>query len=974
MAVGIVITLLTLLFLFIFIKQQRQALSDTIHSEQYSLQKQITLLVNQTSKNYKSRILSLITSKTKVMNAFAAGDREKLLQQSEELLEIFKKENIYFKSLFFIKPDNIVFFRVQSPELYGDDVSFLSPMAKESTQTQKMHYGFEIVKHGLQYRIVHPVFVDKKFIGLIGFGLDAAFFLDQLNKTNHDHLHEHSIIEAGIALFFPKIELSKTILLDKAYKTIGNHAVFSCGNPYFQELPEDLDLEKEIQQIKLNGITHALIHSADFMNFKGDVIAGGLSLINIENIASRAKRDILMTIIFALGLLSFAFVILYFNFNILFKKIAALNNSLEQSNKELENRVEERTEALRESDEKFRMLFEEAPDAIFTEALDDQIIDANAAASKMLGYTREEFQTMTVADIQAPEMRGKPGLAIQKELSQGNFFEGLDLHKNGHTVPIEVHNHKMHIKGQDIVLSVVRDISQRKKAEEKLRESEERLKAIFLANPDPVAVYDVDGYPLYLNPAFTEVFGWSLGELQGKHIPFVPKDQQEKAKSKIKEIYESGIPVQFETTRLSKDGKTISILLSAAIIKDIQGIHNGLVVNLKDITDRKKLETQLQQAQKMEAIGTLAGGIAHDFNNILSGIFGFAQLAKNHVADPEKANKDIERIIDGAQKASDLVQQILTFSRKSTNKKQPLIISVVIKEALKLLRASIPTTIAIEKNIISRAVIMADPTKIHQIIMNLCTNAFHSMQDAGGVLTVELIDKEITRNDSISRLKILPGKYLRLEVGDTGPGIDPEILDNIFDPYFTTKKAGKGTGMGLAVVHGIVKEHRGHIQVLNKPGTGSSFHVYFPVSEEFVHDIPKIKKDILPGGSERIMLIDDEETILEVTKIFLEHYGYKVYTFSDGVQAMEVFKKNPYSFDLVITDMTMPGMTGEKLAIEILKIRSDLPIIICSGYSGKISGDRARAIGIKKFLAKPIPMNDLARTIRDLLNDSAGQG
>ena len=852
-AVGAVITLLTLLFLFIFIKQQKQALSDTIHSEQHSLQKQTKLLMDQTSKNYKSRIKSLTTNRIEVMEAFAAGDRDELLQQASELFEIFKKENSDFESLFFIKPDNIVFLRAQNPGLHGDDISLLSPIVQESNHTQKMLDGFEIVKGGLQYRIVNPVFTDNKFIGIIGFGLDAKFFLDQLHEASHDHLHKHSTQEAGTALIFPKTELTKIIFLDKPYKLVGNYAVSDCGNPNFQKLPDHLDLGKKIQKIKLNGENHALIHSSDFKNFKGTIIATGLSLVNIKNITSRTKRGIVLTILFALGLILLAFVILYFNFNILFKKIITLNNSLENSNKDLENKIEERTAEVRES-------------------------------------------------------------------------------------------------------------------EERLKKSEERLKAIFLANPDPVAVYDVEGYPLYLNPAFTRVFGWSLDELQDKLIPFVPKDQQEKVKSKIQKVYESGSPVQFETTRLSKGGKTIDILLSAAIIKDIQGIHNGLVVNLKDITDKKKLENQLQQAQKMEAIGTLAGGIAHDFNNILSGIFGFAQLAKSHMTDHEKANKDIDRIVEGAQKASDLVQQILTFSRKTSNEKQPLILSIVIKEALKLLRASIPATIEIKENINSQAAVMADSTKIHQVMMNLCTNAFHSMQETGGVLTVGVTNEKISGQNHIPGSKMLSGEYLKIEVSDTGPGMDPKILDNIFDPYFTTKEPGKGTGMGLAVVHGIIEEHKGHIQVRNKSGKGSSFYVYLPVSKRLVPPIPKTKKDILPGGSERIMVIDDEETILEVTKIFLELYGYKVHPFSDGGTALEVFKKDPCLFDLIITDMTMPGMTGEKLSMEMLKIRSNIPIFLCSGYNEKISGDKALEMGIRKYLKKPFPLNVLAKKIRDTLD------
>ena len=511
-------------------------------------------------------------------------------------------------------------------------------------------------------------------------------------------------------------------------------------------------------------------------------------------------------------------------------------------------------------------------------------------------------------------------------------------------------------------------IDDRKKAEDELKSSEERLRAIFKANPDPVVVYDTNGYPLYLNLAFTKVFGWYLEELQGKHIPFVPKDQEKISTAKLEEIFESGNTVRFETKRLDKQGKSIDILLSAAMIKGIQGINNGLVVNLKDITEQKHIEIQLRQSQKMEAIGTLAGGIAHDFNNILSGIFGYAQLTEMAPDNVDKVKKNIKQVLKGAHRASDLVQQILTFSRQADHKTQTFRLSSIVKEAIKFLRSSIPATIEIQEKILSKATVLADPTQVHQVVINLCTNAYHAMRDSGGTLFVMLDDVENVQHDHSSTNSFKPGNYVKLEIRDTGHGIEKETLERIFDPYFTTKSLDKGTGLGLAVVDGIVKKHKGFIRTESEIGRGSTFQIFWPIIEKDDHRIIlEQKKTGLPQGTEQIMLVDDETDILNTSQAILERQGYKVTTFSDGLSALQAFTENSNFFDIVITDMSMPLMAGDELSAQILKLRKDIPIILCTGFSETMSEEKAMSLGIKGFLIKPIVMEDLSLKVREVL-------
>jgi signal transduction histidine kinase len=387
----------------------------------------------------------------------------------------------------------------------------------------------------------------------------------------------------------------------------------------------------------------------------------------------------------------------------------------------------------------------------------------------------------------------------------------------------------------------------------------------------------------------------------------------------------------------------------------------------KVIEERKKAEIQLRQAQKMEAIGTLAGGIAHDFNNILSSILGFTELAQMRVPEDHEIQSDLAQIFNAGNRAKDLVQQILTFSRKTDQESKPVQVDLIVMEALKLLRASIPTTIDIQQRVESKSLVMGDPTQIHQVLMNLCTNAAHAMQEADGTLSVDLSDTEIDHLFARKHPGMEPGPHLKLSVGDTGCGIPEDVLHRVFDPFFTTKTLGEGTGMGLSVVHGIVTSHKGAITVYSEPDKGSTFTLFFPVIKPLQSLGGKAERPVLEG-TERILFVDDESTIVELSQRILESLGYTVVTCSDGMKALELITNDPRGFDLVITDMTMPHMTGDILAREVLKIRSDLPIILCTGFSARINEKEAIELGIRAFVSKPILRSDLAETVRSVLD------
>jgi len=384
-----------------------------------------------------------------------------------------------------------------------------------------------------------------------------------------------------------------------------------------------------------------------------------------------------------------------------------------------------------------------------------------------------------------------------------------------------------------------------------------------------------------------------------------------------------------------------------------------------------KYERQLQQVLKIQAIGTLAGGIAHDFNNILFPIVGYTELTMDEVPDDSVAHNNLEEVLKAAHRAKDLVQQILTFSRQSGLERKPVKVHLIIKEALKLLRASIPASIEIINNIDDDChPVMGDATQIHQVIMNLCTNAYQAMQDKGGTLEVNLSEVDVGYEETVKKIGMQPGKHLQLLVRDEGCGMDAVVLNRIFEPYYTTKEQGKGTGLGLSVIHGIVKNHRGDISVTSSPGKGTTFKVYLPITED-----ADIVTELEPSngaakGNERILLIDDEEQIVSMEQQMLENLGYEVTARTDSTKALKEFSEQPQNFDLVITDMTMPQMTGDELAQKLLDIKPDIPVILCTGFNEDITEEKALAMGIQKFVMKPVIKNDLATTIRTVLDQN----
>lgn len=629
--------------------------------------------------------------------------------------------------------------------------------------------------------------------------------------------------------------------------------------------------------------------------------------------------------------------------------------------------------SLRENEEKFRGLVELSSDWIWEIDTKGVYTYVSPNVKEMLGYSPEDVVGKTPFELM-PQKEATRVHKIFKDMMEKArpivALENTNVHKNGRHIILEtsgvpVFDREGNIRGYR---GVDRDITDRKRAEKQLKQSEMKYRTVLEANPDPVVVYDIQGKVTYFNPAFTRVFGWTLEDHLGKKMDvFVPEDAWRETEMMIGKLMSGERFSGVETHRYNKKKEIVPVSISGTIYADQEGRPVGSIINLRDISDQKKMEAQLQQAQKMEAIGTLAGGIAHDFNNILSAILGYSELALADLPAETPMRNKLEAIHSSGKRARDLVTQILAYSRKDEQVRTPVQLDLVLKDTLRLLRPAIPTTIEIQTQINCKCSIIGDPTKIHQIIMNLCTNAYQAMLETGGTLGIGLSHEKINGNKAAS-VRVPAGRYGKLVISDTGVGIPSENMERIFDPYFTTKEKGKGTGLGLAATHGIVKSHKGAILVDSRMGQGTRFVVYLPLIQDKIDTDDQPESQIV-GGRERILLIDDEPTILTIEKEMLKRQGYAVTSTGSALKALKIFEAQPEKFDLVITDMTMPNITGDELAGKLIKIRPDIPIILCTGFSELISSKKAASLGIKGFLMKPVTMRELSNLIREVIDN-----
>lgn len=641
--------------------------------------------------------------------------------------------------------------------------------------------------------------------------------------------------------------------------------------------------------------------------------------------------------------------------------------------------------ALDDNRELLSTLIQTIPDLVWLKDLQGIYLACNSRFENFFGAKQKEIIGKTDYDFVDAELadhfRKYDNLAIEKGRPCINEEEVV-FSDDGHREILETIKAPMYASdGKMIgVLGIGRDVTQRKEADAALRESEERFRRALENIPDVVVIYDTALRIKYINEATTRLTGRPRSDYIGKsEYEIWPQEVYGKYLPTLQASLETGRIQSVEVNLPLADNQMSHLIITCVPLMDRGGAVREILGITHDLTNIKKAEEEridyekkLRQSQKLESIGNLAGGIAHDFNNILSSVIGFTELAIDEVEKGSMIEDNLQEVYTAGKRAKELVAQILAFARQSEEEMKPIQVDLIVKEVLQFIRSSIPSDIKIEKDIDSDSLIMGSQTQVHQIMMNLCTNAAYAMEKDGGTLDVSLKDIVVEESDSKS-LNLTPGNYIKLTVSDTGTGIPPDIIDSIFDPYFTTKDPGEGTGMGLAMVQGIVQSYGGKIFLKSKLGKGTKFTIYIPVARK-----RKIQRQYeqkpLPTGTERILFVDDEAPIAKMGSQGLERLGYQVTTRTSSVEALELFRLKPNEFDLVITDMTMPNITGDKLAIELMKIRPDISVVLCTGYSKKISDETAAQIGIKAFAYKPVVKAELAKTVRKVLDEAKSKG
>jgi PAS domain S-box-containing protein len=643
-------------------------------------------------------------------------------------------------------------------------------------------------------------------------------------------------------------------------------------------------------------------------------------------------------------------------------------------------------EALRDSEARFRTLADATFEGIaITEH--GRIVDANEQLLRIIGGTRPELIGQEVASLIAPEDRDRVMASILGGLE--SHIEQRMFRRDGTPIIVETHGRTIPYQGRQVRITAISDITERKRAEEELRKSRDELelrvqartaelsranaynRSLLETSLDPLVTIDLAGRISDVNAATERITGYPRERLIGTDFSDY-FTEPERARAGYTHVFEEGFARDYRLEIRHRHGHVTPVLYNASVYRDEAGSVLGVFAAARDITEQLRLEEQLRQAHKMEAIGTLAGGIAHDFNNILASILGFTEMAVEDVSDRPDVERNLQNVLKSTMRARELVKQILAFSRKTSYARSPLSLSSLIQETVQLLRASIPTTVDIVLNMTATSdTILTSPVEVQQILMNLCSNASLAMQENGGMLEISLNDIDFQPDSPVFEQDVAPGEYVQLVVRDTGTGMSPDVLKRVFEPFFTTRGVGKGTGMGLAVVYGIVKSLNGAITAESKPGVGSTFRIFLPKAKTEVKEEPVVAARS-SGGHERILFVDDEDLLAELNSERLMSLGYEVVTTKSSRDALDIFKAEPERFDLLITDYTMPHLTGIDLAKEILTIREGIPIILCTGHSDFVSPEIARKAGIREFLMKPLSKQELAEAIRRMLDSKTG--
>ncbi len=899
---------------------------------------------------YHKEMLRLLKDNHAMLAAFAKGDRDGLYEAARQDYEALRHQNPFFHVMNFHAPDSTSLLRMHRPDFFGDNLAGVRPIIDSVHTRQLLERGFEIGRHGLFYRIVQPVFVDQHYIGALEFGIRAEQLIELIKARVSEEVSPYYVAKLWHqATYNPTGNFSRK----------GNYVVSTEENSLSRELSAGfLARNADDEVIKISGSYYQIHNLQIFKSFNNEIIGGLFVFQNINNTIQQHHQFLWKYVLIALLVFLTTIGILYHFFDriigTLLKEIA--------SRKKAEMAVSAK-------EERIRLLMNSTAEGIYGLDLEGRCCFVNQSFLTILGYENEgELLGKNLHELihfQRPDgtiITGAdcPMCRAYKDGQEVHVADEVLWRKDGTAVPVEYHAHPVYKNKclQGAVVSFI-DISKRRKVEEEMR----RLAVAIENSADEIVITNLDGVIEYVNPSFERVTGYCRAEAIGRRPAILKSGKHSEAYYQdLWQTISAGKVWSDRIINKRKDGVLIEEDATISPIFDSKNKPLGYVAVKRDITEKMVMEEQLRHAQKMEAIGTLAGGIAHDFNNILSGIMGFTTLSLQELQPDSDIASNLKEVMGAAEKAKALVKHILAFSRKATPEKGQVLVQKIAREVLALSRSTLPSTIRIEEHIdMDLPPVWGDAAQIHQVIMNLVTNAFHAMRLQGGVLEIDL--HEVMHgavNDGASSIVV--------RIADSGCGIDQETMTHIFDPYFTTKKQGEGTGLGLATVHGIIKSHGGAIRAESEPGKGSVFTVTLPTTlrDEASHDpalADRTDSAQFAQMSSHALFVDDEPLNVSLGEKILGLVGCQVSAMTNSREALAMFKAAPHSFDLVVTDQTMPEITGIDMAKEMLQIRPDIPIIMVTGHSDLVDEETAIQAGIREFLMKPIDVRQLTDAI-----------
>ncbi|HIJ78695.1 MAG: PAS domain S-box protein [Desulfobulbaceae bacterium] len=937
---------------------------------------EFTYLLGSIRKNlfdiYSMRLRNIAEVRTDIVAAFAARDREKLLRLTAPTYQDFREETPFLDVMHFHEPNGKSFLRMHKPDFFGDDLRKIRPAAQYVHQVQKQVAGFEIGRYGAFFRVIQPVFYEKQYVGLLEVGILA----EQLAAT----IVERFKVE--VALYYNEKNWQKATLNKDAKRKLGNQILVYKEAELFRQLPDDFDLEGDQAFIEIDGKNYIIHRQALLKNYHGESIGGVIALQDITFLTDRKNRYIWDSVLFTTALLVASWLVLYFSFG---RLIGALDQSRQQQKEligELTEEVAERKrvgEALRASETKLKAMLTSLGDHITMVDKNFRLVWANENAwgrdaNAIIG--RPCYEVVGCPYGSADQQHLCPTVKAFADWQVHEAEILIELADGSKAVYHCTANPALLNEDQPTVIEIFRDISLRRKAEAALESLHHRYGLLLDAAGAGIYDVDMDGNTTFANAKTAELTGFAVEEIVGHHqhdlFHHTKKDGSifSRKDCPILQSMIYGEVCQVDDDIFwRKDGTSFAVEYVSTPVRE-GGQIVGAVVVFKDISERKNLEGQLLQAQKMEAVGRLAGGVAHDFNNQLTAILGYAGIIKLKMSEDEPLRRYVEAMIAAATSASGLTRQLLTFSRKQVLEMQAVDLGALVSRVSRMIERVIGDDIQLQVQVGStEANIMADPIQIEQIIMNLAINAKDAMP-MGGTLLIEASTMTLDSRYARSHSEVEPGRYAMLIVADSGTGIPAGVRDKMFEPFFTTKDVGKGTGLGLAMVHGIVKQHNGHIYVYSELGKGTTFKIFFPIVEgEIEDDRVHFQEGPMPRGRETVLVVDDDESIREMIGETLEILGYRVLLAASGDAALNMVDDG--EIDLLLTDYVMPGISGWDIARSFLAKKRDIKVILMSGYSDKvIDPSELKRTGVV-FIHKPFAADFLAAKVREVLNHQA---